>query len=63
MEKRFPLTKLLVSTIPVSKEDVKKFIEGEKKRNTTLSTQRDSHILYNWLESRNERRRIYEIRT
>ena len=50
-----------VSMIPVSKEDVKKFIEGEKKRNTTLSTQRDLRILYNWLESRNERRRIYEI--
>ena len=44
-----------VSTIPVSKEDVKKFIEGEKKRNTSLSTQRDLRILYNWLESRNER--------
>ena len=34
----------LVSTIPVSKEDVKKFIEGEKKRNTSLSTQRETIV-------------------
>ena len=26
-----------------------------------MSTQRDLHILDNWLEGRNERRRIYEI--
>ena len=60
-EKIFSDEASLVSMIPVSKEDVKKFIEGEKKRNTSLSTQRDLRILYNWLESRNERRRIHEI--
>ena len=34
----------LVSMIPVSKEDVKKFIEGEKKKNTSLSTQRETIV-------------------